>query len=243
MTPAPKTSDAVARIQSALDWWQLSGVDHAVSEQPHRWLRPARLVAATSAPANDAAPLPAARYPATLPAYLAWLATGDDLLESDFLEARVMPQAVEDAPLLIMTDQPSPGDAAAGALFAGEEGAFAAAMLRALGLARPQVSLASLLIVRPTGGIIDDARLERAAERARHFLALLRPRALLLLGDRTSRALGQTDAPAGGAFLPFVNLADGTLPVMHAPSLPVLMRHAERKAALWRDLRRLAVAR
>jgi len=258
MLSATVTTDSAALAASLADWWALSGVDAAVQELPRDWLAktlrpsppPARQPAAQSmeppaVPATLAEPevapppAPTPAMPETPEAFMAWLADVEVQPERAFAAAFVMPQYLASPELLIVTDMP----ATETQLLAPPEAALIAAMMRAVGQNMGDVALASLLLARPAGGIVEPQLARQAGARLDHFIGLMRPKALLLLGDATGRALEEPNHGVDGPGQRFVNHSGGTIPVMHLPTPSVLLKHPSRKAAAWIELRRLAAKR
>src|SRR3546814_1161891 len=120
-----------------------------------------------------------------------------------------MPAGPVDAPLMVITDMPDPVDTGAGTLLSDRAGQLFDAMLRAIGLQRQDVHLASLFLSRPPGAMVEASDLAAAAARMRTYVMLAAPRRLLLLGDRTIRAL----LPAADSGSRVFNHDGGTLPV------------------------------
>ncbi|WHO37143.1 uracil-DNA glycosylase family protein [Sphingobium sp. AP49] len=172
-----------------LAWWALAGVDGAVAEAPVNWLR----LASARSPglAGAAAPIapPAPDKPRTLDAFLSWLATDSAQPERRWPGQPILPTGPARAPLMVITDMPDLADAGAGTLFADRAGVLFDAMLRAIGLSRDAIALASLFTVRPPGGMVEASDLATVADRMRLHVHLAAPHRLLLLGDRTIRAL------------------------------------------------------
>ena len=93
----------------------------------------------------------------------------------------------------VTVDMPS----AEGGLLAGEAGALFDRMLVAIGRSRETIYLASLSPIRTPTGIIDERNAARLGDVARHHIALVAPRTLLLFGDICGKAL--VGAPVAGA--------------------------------------------
>ncbi|HEX7781340.1 MAG TPA: uracil-DNA glycosylase family protein [Sphingobium sp.] len=217
-------------------WWARAGVDHAVSEMPMNWLRP---VVAPATPRPDREhPQPRA-LPDTLDSFHLWLANDDMVHEGGWSTHRILPTGVRDAALMVICDLPDPGDAEAGALLSGEAGQLFDAMLAAIGLARPQIYLASLSVTRAPGGLLHDRDMETLAARMRHQIGLAAPRRILLLGDKTNRALLAAGLPSRPAGLQTVNHPGGTVPAIASRHPRSLLRFPEEKANSWRALQYL----
>lgn len=223
--------DAAAAADAYLAWWSLAGVDCAVGETAVDWLRPARAQPQTTrvVPAPPAAPR-------DLAAFQAWLASDADQPEARWPGARLMPSGTAGASLMVVTDMPDPADVQAGGLLAGQAGQLFDAMLRAIGLSRADIMLASLALARPPGGMMDVADADRLAARMRTHVALAAPRRLLLLGDRTIRALGPIgDGDSRHALRPF-NHDGGTVPAIATFHPRLLLQQPAAKAECWRAL-------
>lgn len=263
--------DAVAAARSLLDWWALAGVDCAVADVPRGWLQQevsatpvaasvARLqqaeIAASPAGSDGAdirSAVPAtpdggrfalpASIPETLDDYVGWLMEDDAQPETAFAARRIRPDISVGLYVLLVTDMPSTEDMAAGRLLSGSEGDLALNMLRAIGVDGERAGMASLLLARPPGGVGDDGHWAHAAERMRLLLTLARPRLLLLLGDRTNRALCQATRGENWDFAQSVKVGDDDIRAIPLPAAFVMLQQPDRKAAAWKVLRRAVTAR
>jgi uracil-DNA glycosylase family 4 len=237
--------DRSALIASLTDWWSLAGLDCAVADAPRPWttshsVMPA-VQAVTTLSVQDASGAPVRResppvtrpLPDTLEAFMAYLQQDPSVPESAFPGARIMPRLVKEAPLLVIADMPSDADMTSGTLMSGDEGELIAAMMRAIGLSMDTVALATLLLSRPPGGGCPEPVWSEAADRMSHLIGLLAPQSVLLLGDRTNRALGKTDGSGLNENLLVVNSAKGNIRAMSIPAPSILMRYPQRKAAAW----------
>ncbi|MGC4252537.1 MAG: uracil-DNA glycosylase family protein [Sphingobium sp.] len=223
-----------AAADAYLSWWAQAGVDDAVSEAPVNWLRPSPVPAAKPA---DAIPAPV--MPMTLAAFHDWLASDATQPERRWPASPIMPAGPQAAPVMIVTDMPDPADVSAHSLFADRAGALLDAMLRAIGMSRADVYIASLFTSRPPGGMVEAADIDFAVRRMRAHVALAAPRRLLLLGDRTTRALLPPDAPDGANRLRFFNHDGGTLPAIATFHPRLLLSQSAAKAECWHALQSL----
>lgn len=228
-------NDGAGALESALSWWRLAGVDVLVDDSPRDWLRPQPAVVPQ---APSAAPTPQPdTLPATLPDFQQWLQLPENL---PFLGARrIAPQGDPAAPFMLLTDQPDAEDIESEALFSGAAGRLLDAMLHAIGLDRSRIYIAGLLpgqspVPREDGPDSEIARI------VRHHIGLIRPKALLLMGDATVRALSGTGfARARGGKLD-LNHGSGTCPGIATFHPRFLLRHPAMKADAWADLRRFS---
>jgi uracil-DNA glycosylase len=229
------SDDGASALQSILSWWQLAGVDVTVDDTPRQWLRAASASASSPVQA-PVAPSPAA-LPATLEALAAWLVSAETFPELGTI--RLAPMGTIAGGLMLLTDMPDQEDLATGTLIAGAAGRLLDGMLGAIGRDRASAYIASLAPGRPATGKIGEKLEEELGRIARHHIALARPRAVLMIGDATIRALtGMSLAPARGK-IHSVNLADGTLPAVATFHPRFLLQHPALKADAWADLRML----
>lgn len=217
-----------------LAWWSLAGVDSATDEAAVHWLRASPVAPARLPAAPEAAPT--VEKPATLEAFRAWLADDHGQPERRWPGAPILPEGPADAPLMVITDMPDTADMAAGALLAERAGALFKAMLRTIGLARGDIHLASLFLARPPGGMVEAADLDVAAQRMREHVALAAPRRLLILGDRTIRALLPTNGGATANGLRPFNHQGGIVPAIATFHPRLLLTQPAAKAECWRAL-------
>lgn len=235
-------------------WWREAGLHSATSAQAHGWL---------AEPAMEArAPVPQARVaepttvtpirqvtapiaarastqgmPGDLTEFCAWL--GHDQPESDWSGPLYLPPEALNARLLVLVDMPD--DEPAGPLMplAAPAARFLSAMLAAIGVSDEDSAVAPLAMRRPPGGLLDEKLTATLAARMRHYLGLARPRAAIILGDRTSRALIAAQVSPSIGNLPEINHAAGTLPVAALAGPQLLMTRPLAKAASWQTLRLL----
>lgn len=224
--------NAAVHADAYLAWWRVAGVDCAVAEAPVNWLRPAP----TSPAPAIASAAESRKTPADLAAFHHWLETDPAQPERRWPSRPIYPAGAADAPLMIVSDMPDPADVAGGALFAEKTGILLDAMLRAIGVARTDVYLASLFFARPPGGMVEASDLASAADRMGLHISIARPRRLLILGDRTGRALMPTNDAPGAYGLRGFNYQGGTVPAVATFHPRLLLRQPAAKAECWRAL-------
>lgn len=220
-----------------LAWWQLAGVECAVGEAAVDWLRPAAATSRASTP-SVASPSTASK-PETLEQFLALAEVDSVAPERRWPGKMLLPSGPASARLMIITDMPDPGDMAAGTLIAEKAGSLLDAMLRAIGMDRAGIFMAALFYARPPGGMVEARDLAFAADRMRTLVALAKPQRLLMLGDRTNRALLPTnDDHAGDALRPF-NHDGGIVPAIATFHPRLMLSQPTAKAECWRVLQML----
>ncbi|MGD9809740.1 MAG: uracil-DNA glycosylase family protein [Sphingobium sp.] len=226
-----------AHIDGFLAWWALAGVDMAVDEECVNWLRPAVPPAGARAgapPHGQAAP--AAALPTDLAAFHDHLANASNLPEQRWPGKRVLPQGPGNARLMLVFASPESRDT----LISGDAQKLLDRMLGAIGLVAEEAYFASLSLVTPPGGQIDEDALEPLAARMRHHIGLVAPKALLIVGDQTNRALAPTTDGSGGGNLPFVNYSGGIVNAAMIVHPRLLLKQPWAKAGAWNALRQVA---
>ena len=231
---------------SVVEWWIDAGVDASVDETPRDWLTaivaPARAATAnaTASVASEIPALPA--LPDTLDAFLAWRAS-DAAPEAAWPGTIIAAQGPVDAPLLVLVDAPEREDIESGALLSGAAGRLFDRMLAAIRQSRGSIHLLAVCAKRPvTGRIAPDVE-ERLGEIARHHIALVAPKRVLLLGNASSRALLGADVAPARESLRAVNLSGGkkavTVEAVASFHPRFLLERPAQKAEAWRDLQLL----
>lgn len=245
-------------VDSLVLWWREAGLHTLTADEPFDWFaaqtpsraadRPSPAAAIAATPARSAAPaasgqttsFTAARFtaaPDDLPTFLEWLAQDPTQPEAHWGGPALLPPALVDASLMVVGEIP---DETGETLLDSPARALLDAMLSALGMRVDDATLASLATRRPAGGLIVEEQLAPLGDRFRHYLGLSRPRALLILGDRTARALGVTSDGTAGHGLQSVKTMTGTIAAAAIPNPALLMRRPRAKAESWKMVRHLS---
>jgi DNA polymerase len=223
-------------IGNLLGWWELAGVDTLVSENQLGWLTRNEPAAPAVQEIVPAMPAHGREMPSSLPDFLAWLKTSADVPEAAWGGARIVPDAAFPADIMVIADMPDLEDMEAGVLLSNATGHLFDRMLAAIGLQRSAIHLCSLACARPPGGMLDAESGNRLAQIMRRHIALTAPKRVLLLGDKTSRALLAADASGGRGKLQTLNHDNGTLDAVATFHPRFLMRQPAAKAECWKDL-------
>lgn len=230
---ADQNFDWHAEAASALDWWREAGVDVEIADSPRDWL------AAAAAPAEPA--LSAEAAPASLPATLAAFTTwriGDDAPERTWGAPLVPPSGPADAALIVLIEMPEREDAGEGRLLGGKCGRLFDRMLAAIGLDREQVHIASIAAARPVSSRIPRETVTPLTAMTRHYVGLLRPKALLLLGNAPCQVmLDDLCQQARGRLRPLNQ--DGATLALASFHPQQLIERPQWKAESWKDLQML----
>jgi len=249
--------DMQIAARALIDWWSLAGVDASIADEPRNWLRPRApppmapahnaVAASPFVPAPiDHVPMPAApaappvpAMPDTLSAFEYWVAQDDHQPENAWSTARLAPVGNPGADLMIIADMPDSRDMLARAAFTDAPGRLLDAMLAAIGLTREKCYFASLSMARPPGGMASEAEWAQLAHRMRRHISLVGPRRVLLLGEKTSRALLAVDGGGLSETLRIVNHDGGTVSGIALYHPRFLLEHPAAKAMCWAGLRNL----
>jgi DNA polymerase len=235
---------------SALSWLVDAGIDVLVDDAPRNWL------AAPAPPAIEPAPPPApaarrAAPPATVTAPIdpgateRLIALADTTASLFDAAAALRPRPIfadgdPASGIMIIGQDAAPDDAATGRPFSGPSGALLDRMLAAIGRDRSSVYLTNLYLWRSAGGgAATDEETRLSTLILRRHIELVRPRALLVMGDKPSKALLDTDIAITKLRGRWIDLAIGEAVV---PALPTfnpayLLRMPAHKALSWADLR------
>lgn len=225
-------------IENLLGWWELAGVDTLVSENQQGWLnqKESSPPPAAAPQTTIAMPIGGSDMPSSLSEFLAWLKTSPDVPEAAWATTRIVPEANAPTDIMIIADMPDVEDMEAQTLLSGTAGRLFDRMLGAIGLHRSTVYLCSLASARPPGGMLAPESSVRLAQIMQRHIALVAPKGLLLLGDKTSRALLAADASGDRGKLQTLNHDNGTLNAVATFHPRFLMRQPAAKAECWKDL-------
>ena len=211
---------------SALRWWLEMGVDVATQEEPRNWFERS---AAPPGPAPDVSPA-SETLPDTLQAFREWISSPAAPLASG-RSRPVLPQGVEGAEVMLLSEPPSREELADGRPIGGEAAQLMERMLAAIGMSGQAYS-ANLACFHSSGARLSPKQVEECAAAARLHVALAKPKRLLLLGDASSRTLlGKPLLQARG----HVHMVEGvrTIATFHPRQL---LKRPSDKALAWKDL-------
>ncbi len=262
---AEQTLDDAQALKSLLEYYRACGVDCAVEETPRdRFADSARVVA--KAPERVEAPPPPEPKARAEKARAAAPIFPDEAVraaESIAASARTLDELREalagfdgcgplsnakhflfsaGAPGGLMALDYAPGEAEerGGEPFSGEEARLLDAMMAAIGESRETAYYAYFSPWRPAGGQKLAPHVAAAlAPFARRHIELARPKALLLLGDETTKILLATNEPAPKVYARRFDVQFGgeSVAVFPAPGLAAMLRTNALKRAAWRALR------
>jgi DNA polymerase len=253
-------------LESLLSFWSLAGVDAALADRPvdrtARPAEPAPLARRAAAPVSAEGPAPGARTPAPSPVAdpggleearrLAAQAADLTALEAAIAafegcplktmgaSRAVFARGAPDAPVMVIGEGPGADEDLRGEPFVGRAGRLLDAMLAAAGLTG-RVFITNTVFWRPPGNrtptLAEQAVCAPFVERA---IALVRPRALLLVGGAAAKAMLKESRgilSLRGRWFEWRG-GDGALEIPAMPTLhpAFLLRQPAAKAMAWSDL-------
>lgn len=220
--------DWAKEAASALSWWSDAGVDVLVEDEAFGWL----VRQPEHAPEPPAvAPI---ALPATLDAFTAWR-IGAEVPEARWGSPLIAASGPVTAELMVLVDCPERDDR--DCLLTGPAGRLFDRMLDAIGLTRGGIHLAAVCAARPVAGRMPRDTEARLAEIARHHLALVAPKRLLVLGNAASRAVLSAELTEARGSLRALNHRSGKTTAAAASFHPrFLLEKPVCKAEAWKDL-------
>jgi DNA polymerase len=245
-----------AGAESLIRWWRDAGVDVLVENEPRGWLKDPLSFRGEGSERSEAGsgavaapqflphtPTLSAEgkreaLPSTLSDLLAWMRESGDVPEARWGRTRLLPAGDPGSDVMILVDMPEPGDAEAGSLLAGEVGELFDRMLHAIGRSRHSIWLAPIATVRKVGRVAD-AEAARLAAIARHQIALVAPKRLLIMGKLPNELLVGPDWAETRGDYHLLTLGEAKVETVATFHPRLLNERPKYKAEAWKDLQLL----
>jgi len=243
--------DAAWALRLQVEW----GADEALDDRPWDRLRPVetRPLAVPLRPAPEPATAQAAapaqaRQGADAAATLDALRAAMEGFAGCSLRATATSLVFGDgactAGITLIGEAPDAESDRSGRAFAGPGGRMLDAMLGSIGLERDQVKLLTLVPWRPPGGRApSEAEVAACLPFVQRHVALLRPRALVLMGNLACKWVGGIEGGARRARGRWHEVAvpglDAPVPALAVPTPEQALAQAAAKEAAWSELIRL----
>ena len=233
-------------IDSLTGWWELAGVDSAVSDISVDWLaldaKP-EPVSSTPVIANtqpEAIATPRVEWPQAIDALR--IATSDRIaLPGNGYGSRpvtsIGPSSCE---VMVVSDLPDSDELAAGNLGSGTSGVLLERMLAAIGVNLADCYWASLASTMPATGELPDADIPELAAFLRHHIGLVKPKSIVSLGTAASKALLGLDLMEARQSLQDFNHDGGKVAVLTTFHPRTLIARPQMKSQAWKDLQMFA---
>ncbi len=243
-------ADAIALLRLQAEW----GADEALAELPWNRLRPAAPERTAPSPSAPAPTIPPSAAPARAQLLAEGAATLDALrtalegFDGSPLRATASALVFGDgactAGVAVVGEAPDAESDRSGRAFAGPGGRMLDAMLGSIGLNRDDVRLLTLVPWRPPGGRAPaEAEIAACLPFVQRQLALLRPCALVLMGNLACKWVGGIEGGArrarGRWHAAAVPGLDAPVPALVLPPPEQILAQPAAKEAAWGELLRL----
>jgi uracil-DNA glycosylase len=237
-------------IESLTGWWELAGVDAAVGEMSVNWLvldeqaettpnLPPPVVAS-----KEMAPVtpdkPAVQWPSDIDSLKSMIAAGAALPGNDFGTRYVAPVGPASCHVMVISDLPDQDELSARALGSGATGALLGRMLAAIGIDLPHCYWTALATTIPPTAEVPENALQNLADFARHQMALVKPKSVILLGSSACKALLGEELMKARAELRNINHDGSNMAVLTTFHPRTLIARPAMKAQAWKDLQMFA---
>ena len=147
---------------------------------------------------------------------------------------------VEGSQVMVIGDKPGKDEDISGTVFASKNNVLLGRMLAAIGISIDDVTLANFIPWRPPGNrAVTEVEVQASLPFIRQAIALVRPRAILALGQLPANRLVSSAQPLTKLRGTWVSLAleDGsTIPLMPTLHPEFLLKQPGQKKFAWRDL-------
>ncbi len=232
--------------ESALAWWRDAGVDYVTDGEPMNWFGPVparplpakpvdRPVMEPSAPAVAKAPL--TQWPSDLPALKAAI---DTLPGSNYGSRCIAPKGEAGATTLVISDFPEEEEIAADEFGAGPAATLLTNMLLAAQILPDLTYQTALAHSRPATAFLPKDDLANLASFARHQIALVQPKIVVLFGSVACEAILAQELMSVRGRLENINHDGGKTAAIATFHPRTLIAQPQLKAQAWQDLQMLA---
>lgn len=233
-------------IESLNSWWELAGVDAAVSENIVDWLELDAKPDVAARPPVQTAPQPAlpvelkVEWPRDIEALRSMIADGAALPGNGFSNRAVVSVGPANAKLMIISDLPDGDELAAGKLGSGATGTLLERMLAAIGVNLTDCYWTTLAMTIPATGELPDAGLPEMAHFVRHQINLVDADNIILLGSMACRALLGLELMEARKILRDINQQGSKKTVLTTFHPRTLIARPQMKGQAWKDLQMFA---
>ncbi len=237
-------------IESLTGWWELAGVDAAVGEVPVDWLEIDAKADIPETPATTpqiAKPVPptsavkaTAEWPSDIDTLRAMIIAGAALPGNGFGTSFAAPVGPAACDVMVISDLPDQDELGAGQLGSGLSGILLTRMLAAIGMKLTDCYWTALATTSPPTGEVPEHNLTELADFARHQIALVKPKSVILLGSSASKALLGEELMKARQSLANINHDGSNMAVLTTFHPRTLIARPAMKAQAWKDLQMFA---
>jgi uracil-DNA glycosylase len=232
--------------ESVHAWWRDAGVDYVTDGEPMNWLGPVVARPAPAKPAErmliePAAPAVVAKSPlAEWPNDLATLKQAISAFPGSQYGARcIAPKGEAGATALVIGDFPEEEEIEAGEFGAGPVATLLANMLLACQIVPDLTYQTALAHSRPATASLPKDDLPSLAEFARHQIAVVQPKVVVLFGSAACEAMLSQELMQARGRLMYINQDDRKTAAVATFHPRTLMAQPQLKAQAWKDLQML----
>lgn len=237
-------------IESLTGWWELAGVDAAVGETAVDWLEldakadaieniaPSMPVLKEASPSMPSKP--SIEWPSGVEALKAMIASGAALPGNGFSTSFVAPVGPAKCDVMVISDLPDPDELIGRTLGTGATGALLNRMLAAIGVDLADCYWTALATTIPPTGEVPESALSELADFARHQIALVNPKSIILLGSSACKALLGEELMKARVELRNINHDGSNMAVLTTFHPRTLIARPAMKAQAWKDLQMFA---
>ena len=237
-------------VESLTGWWELAGVDAAVGNAAVDWLEleakadvsdsPSITPQIAKQPKPSAPDKPSAEWPADIDTLRGMISGGAALPGNSFGNSFAAPVGPATCDIMIITDAPDQDEIGAGKLGSGASGMLLTRMLAAIGVTLTDCYWTSLATSIPPTGEVPEHLLPELADFARHQMALVQPKSVILLGSAASKALLGVELMKARQSLGNINHDGSNMAVLTTFHPRTLIARPAMKAQAWKDLQMFA---
>lgn len=237
-------------IDSLNGWWELAGVDAAVSEMPVNWLEldsPPKAISSVPVPPPPSGNIPAsqpvraaAEWPDDIEAVKAMIKDGSALPGNMFGSRFVAPTGLGGCEIMIVSDLPDRDELEAGILGSGASGVLLERMMAAIGIELADCYWTALATTIPSTGEVPDTAHAELADFVRYQMSRVKPKSLILLGSAACKALLNDELMKARAQLRNFNHDGSNMAVLTTFHPRTLIARPAMKVQAWKDLQMFA---
>lgn len=242
-------TSAFAVVKSLTGWWELAGVDSAVSDEAVNWLAddapvnaPVAAIKTAAAQKTNLPPVtPSVAWPNDIAALREMVTEGAPLPGNAYGPVRFAPVGPDACDIMVISDLPDILD------FPDAASATNAALLRrmmaAIGVDVADCYCTWLATTLPPTGEVPEPDLPELGSFILHQIKLIRPKSVVLLGSSACKALLNDELMNARAELRNINHDSLNMHVLTTFHPRTLIARPAMKAQAWRDLQMFAKGR
>ncbi len=233
-------------IDSLQHWWALAGVKQHYLDEPSSLLGTIRTTkgqnTVASSPDDIEMPVKKVRqavaddYPVEIEAFKQWLSKPENLIESRWSGNFSAPYGPDKPQAMVITALPESVSSATDMIYTKDSTALLHKMLSASGYDPEQSHFASLSLSRTPDGQLTVEMLQILKKRMQHYISLVQPERIIVLGDTASKIFFGQDLLTARKKKQFINHLSSKTEAIATFHPRILLQRPEFKAEAWKDL-------